>query len=100
MQEEKRKIKSEIADLSRSLSTMGGMLKGTVSKVVLGAKKRGVGNRESYLLTYKEKGNKTRTLYVSKQRLVEVEGMIANYQEAKQTLERIIELNVRLFKMK
>ncbi len=100
MQMDKGKIETEIADLSRSLSAVGGMLKGTVSKVVLGARKKGGGNRESYLLTYKEKGNKTRTVYVSKPRLVEVEGMIANYQEAKQTLERIVELNVRLFKMK
>lgn len=100
MQGAKKKIESEIADLSKSLSTVGGMLKGTVSKIVLGERKRGGGNRESYLLTYKWKGNKTRTVYVSRPKLAKVEEMIVNYQEAKQTLEQIVELNVRLFKIR
>lgn len=101
MQEEKRKIEAEIVELSKSLTAnTQSMLKGTVNTVVLGERKRGGGNRESHLLTWKGKGNKTRTVYVSKDRLEKVEEMIANYREAKRTLERIVELNVCLFKIR
>ena len=73
MQEEKRKMEGEIVKLSKSLAaTTRAMLKGTVNTVILGERKRGGGNRESHLLTWKGKGNKTRTVYVSKDRLEKV----------------------------
>jgi hypothetical protein len=100
MQEEKKKIESKIVGLQRKLSDTGGMLKGTVSKVVAKAKKEGGGERETYLLTYKGEGNKTRTVYVSKEKVTEAKKMIANYRRKKQILEKIVELNIILFKMK
>jgi len=99
MRDGKKKIESEITKLWTRLAATGGMLKGTVSKVVSGKRADGSGGRESHLLTYKGEGNKTRTVYVSKPRVAEARRMIANYQRARRTLEKIVELNVRLFKM-
>ncbi|HPO91681.1 MAG TPA: hypothetical protein PLJ44_11280 [Victivallales bacterium] len=84
----------------KKLSKVGKMLKGTVSKVTLGVKKSGQGKKTSYLLTYKGPGNKTRTLYVSRERIAEVKNMITKYKDAKSAIENIVELNVQLFKMK
>ena len=100
MQNEKKKIESEIASLWKAMSSMDGMLKGTLNTIVLGESKRGGGLRERHQLTYKGDANKTKAVYVSKSRLGEVKRKIANYKEAKRSLEKIVELNVRLFKGK
>lgn len=100
MQDNREKIGMRIANLLAGLSTADKVLKGSVNKVLLGERKKGKGKRKSLLLTYKGKGNKTRTVYVSSDRLAEVKRMTANYRRAKQALEEIVELNVRLFKMK
>ena len=99
MLNEKEKIESKIEKALKCLATSGEMLKGSINKVVLGEMKKGGGKRESYLLTYKGEGNKTKTVYIGKDRLVKVEKMIKNYQKAKQLLEEIVEMNVKLFKM-
>jgi hypothetical protein len=100
MQGEKEEIGKKISAMLAKLSAADRLLKGSVSKVVLGKKKRGKGKRESLLLTYKVAGNRTRTVYVGRERLSEVKEMIAAYRQARKALEQIVELNVRLFKMK
>lgn len=100
MQEGKKGIQQKIKRELEKLSSTGEMLKGSVSKVVLGARRKKEGERVSYLLTFKGEGNKTRTVYVGKDNVVPVKSMIGNYQKAKRALEKIVELNVRLFKMK
>jgi len=76
------------------------MLKGTVSEVRRGPRKRGSGQRTAHLLTYKGKGNKTRTVYVPAQRVSEVQSMVAKHREATRTLDRVVDLSVDLFKAK
>jgi len=100
MQGAKKRIQSKIEKELSKLSTTGEMLKGSISKVVLGGRKSGDGERASYLLTYKGEVNKTKTVYVEKDRVMEARRMIGNYRKAKRILEQIVELNVRLFKMK
>ena len=100
MQEGKRGIQQKIKRELAKLSSTGEMLKGSVSKVVLDARRKREGERVSYLLTFKGESNKTRTVYVEKESVDEVKRMIGNYQKAKLVLEQIVELNVRLFKMK
>lgn len=100
MQNAKRRIQQKIdRELAKLVKTRE-MLKGSVSKVVLGGRKKGDGERVSYLLTYKGEGNRTRTVYVEKDRVEEAKKMIGNYQKARQALEQIVELNVTLFKMR
>jgi len=100
MQDGKKKIQMRIEKELARLASTGKMLKGSINKVTLGERKKGDGERESYLLTYKGEGNKTRTVYVEKDRVEEAKRMIGDYKKAKLALERIVELNVRLFKMK
>ncbi|OGJ85688.1 MAG: hypothetical protein A2268_16945 [Candidatus Raymondbacteria bacterium RifOxyA12_full_50_37] len=99
MQNEKERTKLRIAKAQTCLYRAGAMLKGTVNKVVLGEKKKGEGKREAYLLTYKGERNKTRTVYIKKQRVADAKRMITNYQKAKRTLDQLVELNMKLFKM-
>jgi hypothetical protein len=76
------------------------MLKGTVSEVRRGARKSGAGERTAHLLTYKGKGNKTKSVYVPAQRVGEVQDMIARHREATRTLDKVVDLSVGLFKAK
>lgn len=92
-------MQKEIEQTRRTLAATESILKGSVSAVVLG-KKKGPGQRVAYLLTYKGAGNKTQSVYVKKSQVAEVTQMICNYQKGKQALERLVELNVKLFKTK
>ena len=96
----KRQIQDRMDAEWAKLRSLRAMLKGTVSQVNLGARRRGSGQRIAYLLTYKAKGNKTQSLYVAKTRLHEVRRMIARYRKAKVVLETLVALNVTLFRMK
>jgi hypothetical protein len=95
----------QVESLEKSISTTlatlagaGAVLKGSISKVTLGKKTRTRGERVSYLLTYKGEGNTTKSLYIRKNQVTEVKQMIRNYQELKTAVNRLLDLNVRLFK--
>ena len=96
----KSEIQEKIAELFVRLPIADGILKGSINKVFLGKRKDGKGERESYLLTYKGRNNKTKTVYVSKDNLAKVQAMIENYHTVKILLEEIVQLNMVLFKMK
>jgi len=95
-----KQMQEEIAAALARIAELGPMLKGTVSKVKRGARKRGTGERTAHLLTYKGKANKTKSVYVPAQRIGEVQDMIARRREAIHTLDRVVELSVALFKAK
>ena len=54
--------------------------------------------RKAYRLTYKDRRQKTRIVYVARSRLPEVRRMIANYSKLRKTLEQLIEANIQIFK--
>ena len=87
------------AELAR-IAELGPMLKGTVNTINRGVRKRGAGERTAHLLTYKGKGNKTKSVYVPARRVEEVQDMVARHREAIRTLDRVVELSVDLFKAK
>jgi len=78
------------------LAGTGEVLKGSLSPV--GSKKGQPQHNAGYLLTYKGKANKTQSVYIRKDMVPTVKGMIRNYKQAKQTLEDMVETNVKLFK--
>jgi hypothetical protein len=96
---QEQKIIDKIERLRRALGNTGGVLKGSISPVRLGERKKTAGQRIAYLLTYKGSGNKTKSVYVSKERVPEVKRMIQNYKAAKQAIETMVELNIELFKI-
>ena len=91
-----KRIAAELAHLAE----LGPMLKGTVCEVKRGPRQKGQGERMTYLLTYKGKGNKTRSVYVPAQRVAEAQELIARHREALRALDRVVELSVGLFKAK
>ena len=93
------KIQVNIENTRRTLAATGAILKGSVSKVILGKRKRGHGDRVSHLLTYKGDGNVTKSIYIQKTQLATVATMLRNYQKAKQALQKLVELNVQQFKL-
>lgn len=100
MLDQQNELKAEITAKLARLAKLGPMLKGTISEVKLGPRKKGVGERVARLLTYKSKGNKTKAVYVAAARVPEVVEMIAKHREAVDSLEQVVELSVKLFKKK
>lgn len=98
MQDRRQNLQNRIDACAARMADLGAMLKGTVNKVELGPRKSGDGQRIAYLLTYKGVGNRTRTVYVPADRVAEVGRMINNHRKARAFLDRIVELNVALFK--
>jgi hypothetical protein len=52
----------------------------------------------AYRMTYKDKQQKTRTVYVSHEKLSEARRMIANYAKMKKLLDELFETNIAIFK--
>ena len=55
-------------------------------------------SRKAYRLTYKDRHQKTRTVYVRQEQLPMVRKMIANYARIRKTVEQLVEVNIELFK--
>lgn len=55
-------------------------------------------SRKAYRLTYKNKQQKTRIVYIPESKIPEIKKMIANYTKARKVLEELIEVNLEIFK--
>ncbi len=55
-------------------------------------------SQKVYRLTYKDRQQKTRIVYVSQTRLREIRKMIANYAKSRKVIEQLVEVNIALFK--
>ena len=52
----------------------------------------------AYRLTYKDKQQKTRTVYISRAQLPEARRMLANYTKMRKLIDELFETNITLFK--
>ena len=96
---EKTSLKRKIASELKSLSKSGELLKGSVYKVSRCRNADGT-QKESWMLTFKGEGNKTRSVYIKQKHLAEVRQMLENYKKAKDSIESIAAANVELLKMR
>lgn len=55
---------------------------------------------KQYRLTYKDENQRTRTIYIPKERIPETRRLLANYRKFKRTLKQLAELNFKLYKCK
>jgi len=55
-------------------------------------------SRRAYRLTYKDRQQKTRIVYIPRSRLTEIKKKIANYTKSRTIIEKIIETNIEIFK--
>jgi hypothetical protein len=54
--------------------------------------------RKAYRLTYKDRWQKTRTVYVRQAHLPRIRRMIANYAQLRKLIELLVEANIDVFK--
>jgi len=59
------------------------------------------GNPEgrAYRLTYKDLGQKTRTVYLPQSQLSKARSMLANYAKMRKLNEELLEINIAIFKI-
>lgn len=55
-------------------------------------------SRTAYRLTYKDRGQKTRTVYVPREQLPRIRKMIANYARVRKLIDQLVEANIEVFK--
>ncbi len=55
-------------------------------------------NRKAYRLTYKDKHQTTRIVYIPRNRLREIKRMISNYSKIRKMMDQLIEVNIEIFK--
>ena len=53
---------------------------------------------KAYRLTYKDKQQKTRTVYIAQAQLPEARKMLANYSEMRKLLDELFEINIAILK--
>jgi hypothetical protein len=54
----------------------------------------------AYRLTYKDKQQKTRTVYIAHAQLSEARKMLANYSEIRELMDELFEINIAILKKK
>ena len=89
--------------LTKKLAQYSNIIRGSVTSVCAGCSRANCicdkrTPRKAYRLTYKDRRQKTRIVYIARSRLPEVRRMIANYSKLRKTLEQLIETNIRIFK--
>ena len=55
-------------------------------------------SRMAYRLTYKDRQQKTRTVYVRPDQLPRIRKMIANYARVRKLVDQLVEANIEVFK--
>jgi hypothetical protein len=98
MEKKKSRIERQLDRELTVLSDSREMLKGSLTKVSLGKRKRTEGERTAWLLTWKDAGGKTKTLYASEAELPGVRTMLANYKKARKALDNITRIGVEIVK--
>lgn len=53
----------------------------------------------AYRLTYKNAGQKTQTVYLSRPQLPKARSMLANYAKMRKLNEELLEINIAIFKL-
>ena len=54
----------------------------------------------AYRLTYKDKQQKTRTVYISRSQLPETRRMLSNYRKIRELMDKLFETNIAILKKK
>ena len=98
MPSSKASLIRKIAIEQSRIASCGDLLKGSICKVSRCRSSDGTA-RDSWMLTFKGHGGKTKSVYVRPEKLAAARQMIENYKKAKAALENIVDLNVELLKM-
>ena len=97
MQYTKKELVAHINKEIEELSKVTRIVKGTLNKVC--SKNASGKQREIFQLTYKAENNKTKTVYIKKNKVEETKICIANYQKSRDIINNILLLNIELLKL-
>jgi len=91
------------SDLLQKLKAHSNCLRGSITHVCVTCNRANCictqkSLRRAYRLTYKDREQKTKTLYIPRGQLGEVRKMVANYKRIRKITEQLIETNVEIFK--
>jgi hypothetical protein len=98
-------LEKKRSDLKKQLMACTNMIKGSISSVCGGCNRancicKNQDKAKVLHLTYKDKSQKTRTVYVPKAKLKEVKKLINNFKRCKIIIDQLIDLNIAIFKEK
>lgn len=97
------KLKQKQDELVAKILKRKNMIKGSVSSVCIKCSRANCicelkTSGRSYRLTYKEKGLKSKIVYVPKEEIAKIEKMIKSYRESKLIIDQLIDVNIKIFK--
>lgn len=91
------------AALLRELAQHSEFVRGSISSVCVTCNRsrcicRKTSSHRAYRLTYKNRQQKTRIVYVAQCRLPRMHKLIANYRRVRSLIEKLVETNIAAFK--
>jgi hypothetical protein len=91
--------------LLRGITDCSEFLRGSITSVCSTCNRAncicaGKSTRRAYRLTYKDKQQKTRTVYISRAQLEEVRRMLSNYSKMRDLMDKLFETNIAILKWK
>jgi len=92
-------------DLLRQLLICQNLVKGSINETCVNCNRskcicKNKTDKKAYRLTYKDKNQKTVIIYIPKGGLKKIKSMIANYARCKIIIGQLIEVNLKIFKLK
>lgn len=90
-------------ELAEKLTEYPDFVRGSISSVCSTCNRarcicRKKSSRMAYRLTYKNRQQKTQTVYVRREQLPKIRKMIANYARVRNIIEQLVETNIEVFK--
>jgi hypothetical protein len=99
-----KKLLGKQKKLLNELNKCGQMIRGSITSICSNCRrakcvcKNGT-KKKNYRLTYKAKGQKSKIVYVPKNKLMEMGNRISDYEKARNILEELVEVNINIFKI-
>lgn len=102
----KTNVKTLIARREKLISRLGSYgdhIRGSIGEICSSCKRSNCVCSESsppkqYRLTYKGEDQRTRTIYIPKERIPETKRLLENYRKLKLTLKKLTDLNFQIYK--
>lgn len=98
-------FKKKRNELVKQLLVCTNMIKGSLSSVCSSCNRANCickipTSLKAYRLTYKDADQKTKTIYVPKEKLKEAKNMVLNFKKCREIIDRLIDVNLMIFKEK
>lgn len=92
-------------ELVKQLTGCANMLKGSLSSVCISCNRgncicKTPSGAKAFRLTYKDADQKTKTIYVPKEKLKTAKNMVLNFQRCREIIDQLIAVNILIFKEK